>query len=51
MEESSVITKEEGEARERFRTNLVRLSKQVTEQKAGNGPDLSMIPPHLMHKR
>ncbi len=51
MEESSAITKEEADAREAFRTNLVRVGKRVTEQKEGKGEDLSMIPPHLMHKR
>jgi hypothetical protein len=51
MEDQSSITKEEADAREKFRTNLVRVSKRVSEQKEGIGEDLSMVPPHLMHKR
>jgi hypothetical protein len=51
MEESTISTKEEKEHRERFRTELVRLSKRVTGQQEGTGPDLSMIPPHLLNRR
>lgn len=51
MESDSIGTKEEHEAREKFRTTLVREGKKITEQREGRGPDLSAIPPHLMHRR
>lgn len=51
MEDTGAISKEEHEARENFRTSLVRLGKQVTDQQEGRGPDLSMVPPHLVGKR
>lgn len=51
MEDTGSVTKEEAEAREKFRTELVRVGKQVTDHKEGKGPDLSMVPPHLLGKR
>lgn len=39
------------QAKEKFRVELVRLSKKITEQKEGRAPDLSMVPPHKMGRR
>ncbi len=51
MEDTGAVSKDEAQAREKFRTELVRVGKQVTDQQEGKGPDLSMIPPHLLGKR